>query len=104
MSDYTTLEVIQAFGGSNDEWGGDADWYEMEDATEVTLRGEKVPVTNVESFGGEGQGDDKWFVVKIGDQLFRKSGYYASHYGTDWDGAFEEVHPVEKVVTVYEPV
>lgn len=32
------------------------------------------------------RGEDVWYVFKIGDQLFRKEGAYASHYGTDWDG------------------
>ena len=60
----------------------------------------------VETFGGEGQGDDIWVVFKVigDDRLFRKRGYYASHYGTDWDGALEEVEAFEKVVTDYRPV
>jgi len=42
-------------------------------------------------------------VIRIGDQLFRKEGYYASHYGYDWDGTFEEVEAKPKTITVYEP-
>jgi hypothetical protein len=40
-------------------------------------------------------------VIRVGTQLFRKNGYYASHYGTDWDGSVDEVVSSEKVITVY---
>jgi hypothetical protein len=52
--------------------------------------------------GGEGHGEEVWIVVKVGDQLFKKDGYYASHYGTDWDGSFREVKAQQKYVTVYQ--
>lgn len=103
MSDYTTAEILAAIGDGDDGYTDSGSWYELEDAETIILRGETVAVTHPAQFGGEGQGDDIWFVIGIGDQFFRKSGYYASHYGTDWDGAFEEVRPVEKTVTVYEP-
>ena len=62
----------------------------------------------VEDFGGKGQGENRWIVFKVtnaeGERLFRKSGYYASFYGTDWDGELEEVVAKEKTVTVFEAV
>lgn len=48
---------------------------------------------SVDSYGGEGQGDDLWFVIKIGDQHFQMSGYYSSNCGGTWDDGFEEVIP-----------
>jgi hypothetical protein len=94
---YTAAEVEPKLGRIG--------WGELEYGEHsIILRGKSVPVTHTESFGGEGQGEKRWVVVKIGDQLFKKDGYYASHYGTDWDGPFREVNQVEKTVTVYEPV
>ena len=67
----------------------------------------------VESFGGEGEGERRWLVFKVtpkngvvddaAPRYFKKEGYYSSWDGSDWDGAFTEVRPVEKYVTAYEP-
>ncbi len=56
----------------------------------------------VETFGGEGEGDQYWAVIKLGDRYFRKEGWYASHDGGYLDGDLFEVEPVEKTITVYE--
>lgn len=56
----------------------------------------------VDSYGGEGQGDERWVVIRFGDRYFRKDGYYASYDGTTWDGDFREVKPTQKTITVYE--
>jgi hypothetical protein len=104
MSDYTIAEVIDVIEAPEEDGGLDGDWYALERRYQsLTLRGEVVQVVPVENFGGEGKGDDTWVVFQLGTQLFRKSGYYASHYGTDWDGPLEEVRPVQKMVTFYEP-
>jgi hypothetical protein len=64
----------------------------------------------VERVGGEGEGDHKHIVFRITPmwtsvtRYFKKNGYYSSYDGTDWDGAFFEVEPVRKTVTVYEEV
>lgn len=82
------------------------DWI-LRDGTRETLtvNGEKYDLELVEAdTGGEGHGEYVFVVVKVGDQLFRKEGYYASHYGTDWDGDFEEVEAYEKTVTDYRAV
>lgn len=65
----------------------------------VGENGEFIDYELVETTGGEGKGDEASIVIKIGDQYFRKEGYYASHYGYDWDGDLEEVRPkvVERV-------
>jgi hypothetical protein len=60
----------------------------------------------IDSDGGEGQGEVIYFVMKISDgdtvRHFRKDGFYASHYGTDWDGSFSEVSAVQRTVTFWE--
>lgn len=64
--------------------------------------------TLVEAFGGEGSGDQYWFVFKItnpGDErLFRRDGWYASYEGGEYDGPTEEVKPVVRPVTFFEPI
>lgn len=120
MSNYTPEEVEAGLEPHlEDGWAelegflkGTEAWYSpwsdthheaIPPVTHIEVRGEQVPVEFVASdTGGEGHGESVWVVVKIGDQLFRKPGYYASHYGTDWDGTLEEVQVVERTVTFYE--
>ena len=83
------------------------DWQDVQDhfntATEVEGLG---TVEVIDSDGGEGQGEIIYFVMKISDgdtvRHFRKDGFYASHYGTDWDGTFAEVSAVQRTVTFWE--
>ena len=65
-----------------------------------------VKLTTVDSHGGEGEGDSAWIVFRLNDseQLFMKDGYYASHYGFDWDGDVYEVEKYQRVVDDYRPV
>lgn len=86
-------------GGGWDYWA-----WEGDKPTEVEGLG---LVTTVEQFGGEGQGDRAWVVVKVefkngSVRYFKKDGYHASFDGTYYDGDFSEVTPQEKVVTLYE--
>jgi len=82
-------------------------WQDIQDhfstATEVEGLG---TVEVIDSDGGEGQGDIIYFVLKISDgdtvRYFRKDGYYASHYGTDWDGSFSEAKAIQRTVTFWE--
>ena len=101
MSDYTTAEIT-AFVEADDDFSWSEAFYGEYET--ITLRGESVPVKTILAEGGEGQGDYAAFVFQVGDQLFRKEGFYASHYGFEFDGDFDEVRPAEKTVTVYEPV
>lgn len=97
MSDYTAVEVEAAIEAA------DLTWDDLSCGSETfKLRGESVETESVADWGGEDEGSNRGFVFKIGDQLFRKDGYYASHYGTEWDGEFREVHEATKTVTVYE--
>lgn len=105
MSDYTTAEVEAALDPVIEEegWGELAYLTDNADTREISLRGEQVKVGLVTRVGGcEGGGEEAWFVLGIGDQMFRKNGWYMSHEGTTWDGDFKEVKPVVKPVTFYE--
>ena len=63
-------------------------------------------MVEVDSYGGEGQGDT-WYSVKHfvdHDVYIRVNGYYTSYEGTSFDGGWaccSEVKPVEKTITVY---
>jgi hypothetical protein len=93
---------------SYEEYGEDAAaefWSELKyksDRYTVIVDGVDYKAEHVDSYGGMDKGSDIWVVFRLGDQLFKKSGFYASHYGTDWDGPLVEVKPVEKTVTVFE--
>jgi hypothetical protein len=72
----------------------------------IELHGRLVELVEADT-GGEGHGEDIYMVFKTTDvngdiQYWRKEGYYASYDGSDWDGDFREVRPVERVVTFYE--
>jgi hypothetical protein len=58
-----------------------------------------------DSYGGEDQGSDYWCVWKFSkdnEECFVKFyGWYASHYGTDYQG-WTFVTPAQKLITVYE--
>lgn len=56
-------------------------------------------VTLVDQFGGEGLGDEAWFVFELDGRMFRINGYHSSYYGTYYDGDVHEVKPqiVERV-------
>lgn len=64
----------------------------------------------LECFGGEGKGDHTHIVLKAlsmdeGDLYFYKiDGFYSSWDANPWDGELVHVQPVQKLVTVYEPV
>lgn len=48
-----------------------------------------------------GDGQEMWIVFSLGDQFFRKTGYYSSWDGSSWDGALVEVEPYVEPVTFY---
>ncbi len=97
-----TVEQIENAVPYEEWWGA----LEYNDTVELDLCNETVELAKVEAkFGEEGDWNTSTFViVRIGDQLFRKHGHYASHDGEYWEGALEEVEPVEKAITVYETV
>lgn len=106
MSKYTTEEIENAVAEreEGDGWF-DLDWAENGHKVKVTLQGEETEVEKVDGKpSAEGGGEHVYIILKAGDQFFEKTGYYASHYGTDWDGDVTEVRPVEKTMTVYEAV
>lgn len=99
-----SVEQYKGYGWSLEpQLADELDWHEL-GIDDVEFGRFRVEL--VEEFGGEGQGDHVHMVFKFtlpeGVEYWKKDGYYASHYGTEWDGDFYQVNPVVKTITVYE--
>lgn len=96
--------AIEALEDIDGYWG-ELEWA-LRDRDTLEVNGESYPISIVsEEHGGEGSWDTETFiVVRVGDQLFRKTGHYRSHYGDDWDGPFREVEAVQRLVDDYKEV
>lgn len=56
-------------------------------------------------FGGEGEGEYCWAVIKFQDKFYKGEYNYYSYDGCDFDNlanSIQEVFPKEKTITVYE--
>lgn len=85
----------------------DTDWNVEELIQEKGLDVSKLYLKQVAQFGGEGKGDQYWYVFEINHPDFpvtyvKYYGYYDSWNGTTWANKFEFVQPKEKVITVWE--
>jgi hypothetical protein len=102
MSLKSTLEII--FEELGDGLESMMDQYGSDDL-EAALNTQQIVYTVEDCFGGENQGSDYWCVWKFskdGEECFVKFyGYYASHYGTDYQG-WTFVTPQQKTITVYQ--
>lgn len=91
-------------GGNWESQGWDA-WAEQDTSESVMVEGLGL-VNVIESFGGEGQGDDYYmiFFVDAGEweQYYKLGGYYQSYDGGYYDGPLFKVNPVVKPVTFWE--
>lgn len=118
MTDFSALPLygiesrIEGHEFTGEGWGGetytDSGWHQWED--ELSLN-EVVEVADLGSVqvvdrqpGREGGGENIYIVFKVGERFFKKTGYYASYDGSNWDGSFTEVTPQDRVVTFYEPL
>lgn len=113
MTDYNDLaEAIEEYGhdedgNPNEEFednGYESGWdYITEEGyggkpVVMNLLGKDVSIKVVES---KQQSEESYLILEIDGTLYRKDGWYASHYGSEWDGSFYPVKPVEKTITVW---
>lgn len=90
--------------------GADQGWSSISEAIEYGGNTLEIAglgtVSHIESFGGEGQGDQYWMVFKITDgdvsRTFKRDGWYASYDGGYLEGPTTEVKAVQKTITVWE--
>lgn len=78
------------------------DFWDDPDLYTINIGGVDYQPVTLAITGGMDKGSDASVVFQVGDKIFKKTGFYQSHYGYDWDGDLTEVRPVEKVVTFYE--
>ena len=96
MSDFTVEALEAKFKELIEE--DSFEWYELENYgnTIETVEIEGFGLAEgVTSHGGEGEGDQRWIVFKIGERYFRTTGFYSSWDGTEWYNDLAEVKPVE---------
>jgi hypothetical protein len=79
------------------------DWselaYQLNNKTvTIEIDGKQAAVTCVQQLGGMDEGTTADVTFNVGTQYFTKRGWYASHYGYEYDGAFEETIPKERPV------
>jgi hypothetical protein len=102
LAAYTGDDDVDNFDPDRQFEFGDVEWDELWRSDWVGTRDFRF--RNVESYGGEGQGDDYWFILEVefSDQIktFEISGYYASYSGGYYE-EIKEVKPQDKVVTVW---
>lgn len=76
-----------------------------DDHSDVIELSKGISYANVDGYGGEEQGRDYYSVYKFtrGDEevAIKFYGWYASHYGSEYEG-YSLVKPVEKTVVVWE--
>ncbi|SIL62772.1 hypothetical protein [Mycobacteroides abscessus] len=108
---YTIKDLNKAIEDEENSWEGS--WFEFEDRIEYDSAGVVVPsigrATFVDQYGGEGKGEDLWMIFKVTsldgtERYFRRTGYWASFSGGEYDGPTREVKATQKLVTVYEEI
>jgi hypothetical protein len=103
----TTQQVETAITEDDDFYWGELEWEaEHGDGFTLTIDDKEYPVKFEEGYtGGEGDWNTETYVIfTLNDQSFKKTGYYQSHYGDDWDGPLIEVHSVVRPTKVWEKV
>lgn len=91
-------------GGDWEASGWDA-WAEQETSDGVGVQGLGI-VRVIESFGGEGQGDDYYMIFHVDagewEEYYKLGGYYASFSGGYYEGPLCKTIPVVREVTFWE--
>ncbi|WPH57739.1 hypothetical protein [Mycobacterium phage WXIN] len=122
---YTIDELNAAIRDEESDWEGswfefswlmesDNEWRETESGRQYvpkTQPGVSIPgigrAVQLAQHGGMDQGSDLWLVFEVTDEhgakrIFRRTGYWMSYSGGEYDGPTEEVEPVQKLITVWE--
>lgn len=114
LNEMTLTEIIEEIktllNAPQRKWNSDMGPTRLEGILEYDDEGDRQVFLDagfslVENYGGEGQGDDYWFVIKAGDRHIKFDGYWASYDGAyiEWEDA-KFVEPVEVTVTQWKAV
>lgn len=92
-------------GGDWEAEGWDA-WAEQDTSTEAVMVDGLGLVSMVQSFGGEGQGDEYYIIFHVDagewEQYYKLGGYYSSYDGGYYEGPLYKTTPVVREVTFWE--
>lgn len=102
LSAFTNGEHVDYLDPDRDFEFGDVEWEEIWSSEWTDLGDFKV--RRIDSYGGEGQGNEYWMVLEVEfsdvTKAFEVSGYYASYDGGYYE-EIKEVKPQDKVITVW---
>jgi hypothetical protein len=86
----------------NSEWEDyDNPWMDIYYGEHNSVETPWGTLEKVKSWGGEGDGAEIYLVVKVGDRLFRKAGYYSSWDSSSMDSPLVEVEEYVEPTTYY---
>lgn len=98
--------IYCVFNENHDLEYPELDWQESGQLFESILK--SVGFEGMEGeYGGEGEGESCYSVIKVNGKFFQASWSYYSYHGCEYDyieSTIREVKPVEKTITVYEAV
>lgn len=106
---YTVKELDEAIEKNSWYDFHDSLWYWGEDnVRSVDIPGIGQATLLEDHGGGEGSGEERWFVFKVvdkdGERIFRRNGAYYSFVGSEFDGPTDEVKAEQKLFTVWTKV
>lgn len=112
-SDEWQEEFAEVYGSERPHWSSkdteardkwDEAYCEWSDKREAEFKAAVGEYKQVESYGGEGQGERYFNIYKFEDHdiFVKENGFYTSFDGVEWDDDFQEVRPTSKTVTIYE--
>lgn len=83
------------------EWENDSPWMDLYYGEQTAAETPWGTLEKVKSWGGEGDGATIYLVVKLGDRLFQKEGYYSSWDASSMDSPLTEVEAYVEPTTYY---
>jgi len=102
MSQLTVAQVEAAIEEDEDLYWEELEWEFRNKG--LTIDGVEYPAQVLDE-NPRGEWDYGTYIVfSVGDQIFRKTGHFQSHYGNDWDGPLQEVRKAEKTIEVWEAI
>lgn len=104
MSIIPIASLEAAIEEHEDFYWDELEYYTRNDGLGIEIDGTRYDVKVLEEYtGGEGDWNTETFIIfKVGTQTFKKTGFYQSHYGNDWDGPLIEVEQVVRPMSVWE--
>lgn len=110
LKDYTEAQLLTELSSTLEElWEGDFSYGEIQEAVQwgdgIRIETHGWDLKYVDSYGGEGQGDEYWCVFSVSDGETIRSIQLDGSYSSYGDGGqldeWFEVFPEQEMVTVW---